>query len=318
MTTTGIATRAGSRWGRVLPFAAMVGVAAALLVLPLLVGPYPTSVAATGLVAATLATSTRLLLLAGLPSLGQAAYLGVGGYTAAALGRHGVTSGPVQLLAATLAAATVAAVVGAGLSRTRGLVFLLASLAVGELAHTLAENATSVTGGGAGQSTPSVILPGLGPLDTEAAGYRYTLAITALLVVVLVWVGRSRFGLVLGAVADHEPRTRANAHPVDAQLWAAYILAGAVAGAGGALLVAAHGYLSPADAGLDASALALLAAVIAGPSIISAGLAALGLVLVRDLAGGLWPGGAPTLLGITFLAAALAPVLWRRSRKDRR
>ena len=56
---------------------------------------------------------------------------------------------------------------------------------------------------------------------------------------------RSRFGLVLRGIADNEPRVRASGHRVFLHLWAGYTIAGAVAGASGAVLVAGRGYVVP-------------------------------------------------------------------------
>jgi len=86
-------------------------VAAAVVGLPAVAGSYTVSVAGTALVLVVLAMSTQLLVgVAGLPAFGQAAYLGVGAYTAAVVAGAGVATGPVQLAAAAAAGAVAAAV----------------------------------------------------------------------------------------------------------------------------------------------------------------------------------------------------------------
>jgi branched-chain amino acid transport system permease protein len=285
----------------------IVGVAVlAAIALPAVVDAYTVSIASTAIVLATLAMSTQLLTgIAGLPSLGQAAYLGVGAYTAALLADTGLTNGPVQLAAAALAGATAAAVCAPLVLRTRGTAFLMVTFAIGELAHTLAGKWAAVTGGDDGIHTPPVTLwPGTAPPRADGHTYLYLLGCFLLLSVLVALLPRTRLTLVLRGAADHEPRLAALGHHVTRTLAAGFITAGALAGAGGALLVAANRYLSPADLSLDMSALALLAAAIGAGSMPGAVAGAVGVVAVRDLLGTPTGGHALALLGLTFLLVA--------------
>jgi branched-chain amino acid transport system permease protein len=280
-------------------------VVAALL--PWIVDAYTISVASYALVVAVLALSCQLLTnVAGLATIGQAAYLGVGAYTAAIIARALTPSGPVQLLSAAAVAALVAAVVGLAVCRTRAMAFLLCTLAVGELAHTAAENVAAVTGGGNGLSTtPVIALPWLEPLARDGHVYLYNLVVAAVLVVAMTILQRSRFGLIMRGIADHEPRMRANGHPADRHLWCTYVMAGALAGAAGAMLIATRRFVSPSDLGFDISALALLAAIIGGRGILVTCAAAGAIIAVRDIAGNVLLGYSPALLGALFIASAL-------------
>jgi branched-chain amino acid transport system permease protein len=279
----------------------------ALVALAWILDSYHVTVAITALVAAALATSAQLLTgVAGLPTLGQAAYFGIGAYTAAICAREFSTVGPVQLVVATAVAAAVAAIIGGLIVRTRGLAFMLATLAVAELARVAAEHSTA-TDGGNGLATPAIRpLPGLPPLTDGRATYLCVLAVVACLVGAVVWLTRTRFGLILRGIADNEARTQANGINVHTHLWAAYVLAAGIAAAAGALHIASRRYIGPTDLGFDISAMALLAAVIGGHSILGACLAAAGIVAIRDVAGTLLPGHTPTMLGLLFLAAAFA------------
>jgi branched-chain amino acid transport system permease protein len=270
-----------------------------------LLGPYQLTIATTALVAALLAVSAQLLTgMAGLPTLGQAAYLGVGAYTTALAAQHWTTSGPVLLTTAALTAAAVAAVIGAALVTTRGLAFMMGSLAVAELVRIAAEMST-VTGGGNGLTTPPVqALPSLDAVTHPRGAYLFTLAVTAATVLAVAALALSRYGLVVRGIAEYEDRIRANGHNVHRHLWATYVVAAAVAGVAGALHVTTRRYISPADLGFETSALALLAAAVAGRSIVVAAAAAAAIIVVRDLAGSLVPGHTPLLLGILLLAAA--------------
>jgi branched-chain amino acid transport system permease protein len=284
-----------------------------------LLDPYQLTVATTALVAALVAVSAQLLTgAAGLPALGQAAPFGVGAYTAALAAQHWTTSAPILLTTAVFAAAAVAAVVGAALVTTRRLAFMLATLAVAELAQVAAET-SRVTGGGNGLTTPPVQpLPSLDALTDPRSAYLFTLAVTVPAVLAVASLVRSRYGLVVRAIADHEDRTRANGHNVHRYLWTTCVVAAAVAGLAGFLHVTARRHISPADLGFETSALALLAAAIAGRSVLAAATAAAAIVVVRDLLGGLVPGHTPVLMGVLFLVAAFViPPIWTVRRAGR-
>jgi branched-chain amino acid transport system permease protein len=296
----------------------------AAIALPTLVNQNIVYPGRTALVLATLALSTQLLSgVAGLPSLGQAAYLGVGGYTAVWLARAGIDNGPLQLAAAMTAAAAAAVLCAPLVLRARGIAFLMVSFAVGELAHTAATTWVPVTGGDYGLPVNLPTLwPGGPPMDSDQTSYLYLLG-CFLLLAGLVWLLlRTRLALALRGAADHEPRLAALGHRVTGTLLAGYAAASALAGAAGAMLVTAHSFMSPADMDFDTSALALLAAAIGGRSTTGAVAAAAGIVLVRDQFGSQTGGHAQALLGAVFLLVAYRrPVTaWLRrllTRRDR-
>jgi branched-chain amino acid transport system permease protein len=303
--TTTVAQRPDRRRSAYGAAAVMVAVLAALA-LPAVVDAYTISIASTAIVLATLAMSTQLLTgIAGLPSLGQAAYLGVGAYTAALLATAGLTNGPLQLATAALAGAAVAALCAPLVLRTRGTAFLMVTFAVGELARTVASKWANVTGGDEGLHTPPVtVWPGTTALRADGHIYLYLLGCFLLVAAMVALLLRTRLVLVLRGAADHEPRLGALGHHVTRSMFAGFVIAGALAGAGGALLVASHRYLSPADLGFDVSALALLAAAIGVGSMRGAVAGAVLVVTVRDLLGTSSGGHALALLGLVFLLVA--------------
>nr|BFE56466.1 branched-chain amino acid ABC transporter permease [Dactylosporangium thailandense] len=295
------------------------------VMLPLLFNAYMVSLATNAIILALLALSTQLLAgVAGLPTFGQTAYLAVGAYTAALLAQAGVTSGPLQLLAATAAAAAAAAVTAPLALRTRGPVFMMVTFAVAELAVITASKWSSLTGGDQGLTVPPITLPVDVPGASDGAGvsndgflYWYALAVFAVAGAAVWWLLRSRLGLALRGCAVHEPRMAALGHPVDVELTAVYTVAGAVAGAAGAVLNAAHRYVSPADFGFDAAAMALLAAALGAGRMRGAVLGAVAVIATRDVAGtALTDGHGVALLGGLFLAVAYArPVVARLTRR---
>ncbi|MFJ1542326.1 branched-chain amino acid ABC transporter permease [Micromonospora chalcea] len=274
--------------------------------LPWLVNAYLVSLAATALVMAVLAMSAQLLAgWAGLAPLGQAAYLVVGAYTAASVATL-TGLGPVQLLAAAAAGAVAAAVTGVLAVRARGTTFLMVTFGLGELLHAAANQ--WAPGGSEGTHTPPVAaLPGLPPMVRPGWVYLYVLTCALLIGAAVAVLVRSRFALLLRGIAAYEPRVQAAGQHTGGLLLAAYVIAGGIAGAAGSLLIAVTRYVSPADAAMGVSALALAAALIGSGSMTGACAGAILLVAARDWVGGLLGGHGPTLLGLAFLVLAYLP-----------
>lgn len=276
--------------------------------LPWVANAYLVSIGSIALVTAMLALSAQLVSgLAGQAPLGQAAYLGVGAYTAAAVAPTAAGYGIVQLTAAAAAGAAAAAVTGALAVRARGVTFLMITFAVGELMHVAAVTATAVTGGSEGvHVSPTPPLPGMAALAGDGQVYLYILAVFASNAVAVSVLTRSRLALRLRAAADCEPRMRASGHATTADLWIAYTAAGALAGAAGALLATANQHVSPADMAFPVSVIALAAAVIGVGTMPGACAAAIVLVVVRDWLGGL-AGHGVAVVGLLLIAAAYLP-----------
>jgi branched-chain amino acid transport system permease protein len=271
------------------------------------VQPYTLGVVARTCALGLLAASVAVLVgTTGLPTLGQVAPFAVGAYATALLAQAGVTVGPVQVLVAAGTAAVFSAVVGLAAVQTRGIQFLMVTLAIGVLAGTAAEHWKSVTGGTDGLAgiPPTRPLWGAPPLIADRQVYGYALAVSAATLVTAWLVLRRGPGLLLRGARDQEARMRASGHPVTAYLWFAYVGAGAMAGIGGALLVTSQRYVSPNDFGFEVSALVLLAVTIGGStSMVSAAVVTAFVVWLRDWFGAMLPGQTPLLLGVLFVLA---------------
>ncbi|HEY7222536.1 MAG TPA: branched-chain amino acid ABC transporter permease [Micromonosporaceae bacterium] len=293
-------------------FAIAVGAAGGL---PAVVNSYVVSVGCTAMVLAMVAISTQLLGVAGLPSLGQAGYLAIGAYTAALLAtRAGVGSAPIQLVAAALVAAAVGALTAPLVLRTRAATHLMVTLAIAELVRTVASQWSGLTNGDNGLPTPPVSLVPGGALRAAPYVYWYLLGCFLLVAALVAALLRSPWALRLRASANHEPRLAALGHAVTATLFAGHVAAASIAGAAGALMVAATRYLSPADFTVSTSALALLAAAIGAGTMRGAVAAAVLIVAVRDLIGARTGGHALALLGLVFVLVAYRPALSERLR----
>jgi branched-chain amino acid transport system permease protein len=193
-------------------------------------------------------------------------------------------------------------------------VFLMTTLAVGQLAAVTAGQAKTLTGGTDGLTgIPATTLPGGLALVDPAHLFWYTLAVAGLILAVGWWLLQGPAGLLIRGVRDNEPRMHANGHRVYILLLLAYVAAGAVAGVAGSLLVTVQRYISPADVGFHTAALVLLAVAITGTHSLAGAMAAAGAVVaVRDWAAATIPGHGPLLLGLLFITTAYLPHLTTR------
>jgi branched-chain amino acid transport system permease protein len=148
---------------------------------------------------------------AGLVSVGQQAYVGLGAYLLFALT---LLAGVPPLLAIPLAgviAAIVALPAAALLFRLRGHYFAIGTWIVAEVFRLLASQA-SVLGGGSGLSLPVGIVTSIAATRQEREFLIYWVALALVLVVLLLIVAllRSRYGLALKAIRDNEPAALSN------------------------------------------------------------------------------------------------------------
>jgi len=148
---------------------------------------------------------------AGLVSVGQQAYVGLGAYLLFALT---LLAGVPPLLAIPLAgviAAIVALPAAALLFRLRGHYFAIGTWILAEVFRLLASQA-SVLGGGSGLSLPVGIVTSIAATRQEREFLIYWVALALVLVVLLLIVAllRSRYGLALKAIRDNEPAALSN------------------------------------------------------------------------------------------------------------
>ena len=190
------------------------------------------------------ATSLNLVLgYGGMVSFGHAAFVGTGAYVAGILMAEGVASAWVAWPAAVAAAALAAWLIGAASLRTRGVYFIMITLAFAQMAYYLV-NSMKAYGGDEGLTLTA--RPGLGfDLGNETAFYYTVLFFLGLVLLGLHRLAHSRFGRVILAARENAVRAEAIGFPVFRYQLACFVIAGAVGGLAGALL-AAHGkYVSP-------------------------------------------------------------------------
>jgi branched-chain amino acid transport system permease protein len=295
-----------------------------LLALPWMINAYAISTVTRILVFGLLAISVNLLTgVTGLPTLGQAAYFGVGAYTGAIVSTRLTDVGVAQIALAALAATAAAAVTGPVAMRARGVAFLMITLAIGEIAYVAAGRLEPITHGTDGYSgIPAVVpVPGMPALVLDGLVYYYVLAVFLLVYGVVALVRRSSFGLALRGFRDNEARLRAIGYPSGVFAVAAYCFAGAVAGVAGSLWATAQQFVAPGDMGFQVAALALLAVVVGGVgSMWGTCIGAALVVVTQDYIGGFLAGYGTLLLGVLFVLAVyllprgIAGLTWMRAR----
>jgi branched-chain amino acid transport system ATP-binding protein len=197
----------------------------------------------------------------GLPSLGHAAFFGLAAY--------GVGIAMVKLalpwwqavLVGLIASASFGAVFGLIALRTRGLYFLLITLALGQLLWGAANRWASMTGGFNG--LPGIRRPAEWLLSTTNF-YYVALAVLVVLAFAMNRLVESPFGLALRALSDSESRLEALGYHVWLYKYLAFILTGVLAGAAGAMNMLYNGFVSPRDLSIAMSAEGILMVTLGG------------------------------------------------------
>lgn len=206
---------------------------AVLAYLPYLYGPDTTSTLVNFFILLVLGMTWNLLAgYAGLVSVGQQAYIGLGAYGVLWLAQHGVEPF-VALPIAAVFCAVVAFPVSWLVFRLRGGYFAIGTWVVAEV-FSLLTIRDSALGGGTGTNLPG--LDGFEPNVLGAYTYWASLIVAVLTLIGCYAVLRSRVGLALTAVRDDETAARAVGVRVPRAKRLVYLAAGLGAGAAGGLL----------------------------------------------------------------------------------
>lgn len=193
------------------------------------------------------AISLNLIMgFGGMISFGHAVYLGIGGYAVGILAFHDITSAWIQLPAAIGLCALVALVFGVICLRTRGIYFIMITLALAQMVFFLSVSAERY-GSDDGLNILWRSEFGSGLIDLEDGAVMYY-AIFAVLVGCLLVQWRmviSRFGLVLRASQSNDTRVQAVGIPTYRYRLAAFVIAGVMCGLAGFLQANLERFVSP-------------------------------------------------------------------------
>jgi branched-chain amino acid transport system permease protein len=192
------------------------------------------------------ATSLNLVLgYGGMVSLGHAAFVGLGSYVTGILLAEGVTHGGLHLLATVVITALLALAIGAISLRTRGVYFIMITLAFAQMLFYLA-NSVKGYGGDEGLTLRARSLLAFGiDLRSGITFYYVALAVLAASLYALARFVPSRLGRAVLALRDDEVRAEALGFPTFRYKLTIFVAAGALAGVAGALSVNLQGYVSP-------------------------------------------------------------------------
>lgn len=243
---------------------------AAAVALPFVAPGYYVQFAAKVMLMGILAMALNLVVgFGGLVSLCHAAFFGLAGYVLALTSsRYEAASLWLTLPAAIGAAALAALVIGALSLRTRGIYFIMVTLAFGQMLFYLFYD-TQFAGGSDGAYIyfkPEVAIGGTVLVDLERPRSFY-LVVLALLVATLAGLGslvRSPFGRALAAARDNERRALSLGFPVYRIRLAAFTLSGALAGMSGYFAAAQFGFVAPQMLGWHLSAVVLVMVLLGG------------------------------------------------------
>lgn len=222
---------------------------AGLAVLPLLpgVGSYVLSFATRLMILATAALSLDLVLGFGaMVSFGHAAFLGIGAYAAGIL----ITEGRDDLLAIAPAALGASALFALGTGvvaiRTRGVAFIMITLAFGQMAYFVAHSLSEYGGSDGLTLWSRPTLAGWPLLASDLGLYAVAWLSLAASLALLSLVVRSPFGRVLRASSENPARVAALGFDVQRVRLVAYVIAAVLCGWAGVLLACQSSFVSPA------------------------------------------------------------------------
>ena len=281
---------------------------AALGLLPLFAGDFWVGLAVKALVFGLLALSVDLLLgHAGLLSLCHAAFFATSAYTVAILQvRHGV---PVGLAApAGIALGTLLAAVFGIAVRTRGVYFILLTIAFGFIVWGITYRWSSFTGGDNGITNVPYLAVGSWRIDTIQAYLYVVLLVVLACTLAYRTLVRSPFGLVLRGLKSSESRMRSLGYSPVRHLYAAFVISGFMASVAGVLYIYFNRFINPATAHFHVSVEAVLMAILGGTgTILGPFLGSAIIMTLRNWISGFFPYYMSIMGAVFILTVLFAP-----------
>ncbi len=248
VTTAPTATRAPALAGRV-KAAALLFVLFALLppLASALNDPFYVLIGTRILAYAIAAMALDLILGYGaLVSFGHAAYLGFGAYAVAILSSYGINDMVLQILGAMVVSALFALVTGAISLRTRGVYFIMITLAFGQMAFFFFISLSAYGGDdGYSLSQKSTVL-GTDILHSDYGLYYMALGLLAALFLLCNRIVGSRFGRVFAGIRENATRMEAVGYSPFRYQLTAFVISGCITSVAGVILANQAQFVSPA------------------------------------------------------------------------
>jgi branched-chain amino acid transport system permease protein len=179
-------------------------------------------------------------------SFGHAAYVGLGAYSVAILASHGITDGFIQLAVALAVSLLFAIVTGAISLRTKGVYFIMITLAFGQMLFFLGTSLAAYGGDDGLTLASRSMFFGSKFLKNDVAMYYVAFGVLLGAYLLLRAIVASRFGRVLRGIRENPVRMEAIGFAPYRYQLAAYVIAGMIAGVSGFLLANQTEFVSPA------------------------------------------------------------------------
>ena len=315
-----IAARTAPRWITVwLPLGCLLLLVVFPLLAPLFDLGFYVSFVRRVLIYALVASSLNFILgYGGMVALGHAAFFGAGAYVVAILSAQGYSQAIVVWPLAMLVAGALALLIGAISLRTRGVYFIMITLAFAQMVFYLFISLRQYGGeDGISLSAPST-LPALN-LGNDTQFYYLVLGIVAASLWLMHCMVNSRFGRALQGIRENETRMQALGYPVLRIKLVAFVFAGAWAGLAGALLANHNLFVSPSLMHWTASANLIIMVIVGGIGLRFGGVVGAAVMLLLEeflrLYTEYWhlPLGVLLLIIVLFAPRGVAGVFLRRT-----
>jgi branched-chain amino acid transport system permease protein len=241
----------------------------------------------------------------GMVSLTQTAFFGLTGYVIGLLGVERGFSFPIPEVAGILAVLIMAMTFGIVVMRTHQIVFLMLTLALGQICWAFARQNTSLLHGWAG-------IRGIRPLTVlginfanEANFYWAALMIFGLGIFIMWRLVKSPFGLILNGIRESPRRMTALGYSVFWIRVAVFIIAALYAGIGGILSVYSTGIITPTTIQLSRTIWVLLVVILGGANYFWGPVIGTAIAVWLDVIISQITPRYNTVIGIIFLAVVL-------------
>jgi branched-chain amino acid transport system permease protein len=209
--------------------------------------PYLLSLFTRIVILAMAAVSLNLIMgFGGMVSFGHAAYIGIGGYIVGILSFEGIYAGAIQWPLALAVSALFALVIGAFSLRTRGVYFIMITLAFAQMIYYVGVGLERYGGDDGLSIDKRSQFGGLVNLSNRTVFYYLCFALL-LATVYIVWrLVNSRFGLAIQGARSNDRRMRAIGFPTYRYRLVCFVIAGTICGFAGVLLANHTDFISPA------------------------------------------------------------------------
>jgi branched-chain amino acid transport system permease protein len=251
------------------------------------------------------AVSLNLIMgFGGMVSFGHAAYLGIGGYVFGILATEKITSGFIQWPVALAVCGLFALITGSLSLRTRGVYFIMITLAFAQMIYYVAVSLDKYGGDDGLTIYTRSQFAGLLNLSNRVVFYYVCFAILLAAIYVVWRMVNSRFGLVIQGARSNDRRMRSLGFPTYRYRLTCFVIAGMLCGLAGVLLANQADFISPATMHWTRSGDLIVMAVLGGMgSVIGPVIGAVALLVLEETLPHIISAVGGTLTGQSMAAA---------------